>query len=52
MPYFETQLATEFDKLKIHAGDPDAVAVVPGRMDVNYLDNWTNQDNLQLLNLL
>eukprot|EP00256_Glycine_max_P013599 XP_003527132.1 translation initiation factor eIF-2B subunit delta isoform X1 [Glycine max] len=32
-------------------GDPDAVAVVPGRMDVNYLDNWTNQDNLQLLNL-
>ncbi|XP_027330803.1 translation initiation factor eIF-2B subunit delta-like isoform X3 [Abrus precatorius] len=33
-------------------GDPDAVAMVPGRMDVKYLDNWTSQDNLQLLNLL
>ncbi|TKY73240.1 Translation initiation factor eIF-2B subunit delta [Spatholobus suberectus] len=32
-------------------GDPDAVAMVPGRVDVNYLDNWTSQDNLQLLNL-
>ncbi|KAK7411261.1 hypothetical protein VNO78_02694 [Psophocarpus tetragonolobus] len=31
--------------------DPDAVAIVPGRMDVNYLDNWTSHDNLQLLNL-
>ncbi|KAK7304201.1 hypothetical protein RJT34_15320 [Clitoria ternatea] len=33
-------------------GDPEAVAMVPGRMDVKFLDNWTNQDNLQLLNLL
>nr|KYP55837.1 Translation initiation factor eIF-2B subunit delta [Cajanus cajan] len=32
-------------------GDPGAVAVVPGRMDINYLDNWTSQENLQLLNL-
>ncbi|RDX81422.1 Translation initiation factor eIF-2B subunit delta, partial [Mucuna pruriens] len=32
-------------------GDPDALAMVPGRMDVNYLDNWTSQANLQLLNL-
>ncbi|KAJ1394701.1 NagB/RpiA transferase-like [Sesbania bispinosa] len=33
-------------------GDPDAVARVPGRMDVNYLDNWTSEDNLRLLNLM
>ncbi|KAK7281680.1 hypothetical protein RIF29_09876 [Crotalaria pallida] len=33
-------------------GDPDAVAMVPGRMDVNYLNNWTSEDNLQLLNLM
>ncbi|GAU49894.1 hypothetical protein TSUD_281790 [Trifolium subterraneum] len=33
-------------------GDPDAVATVPGRMDINYLDNWTNKENLQLLNLM
>lgn len=52
MPYFETQLATKFDKLKIHAGDPDAIAMIPRRMDVNYLDDRTSQDNFQLLNLL
>ncbi|KAJ7956572.1 Translation initiation factor eIF-2B subunit delta [Quillaja saponaria] len=33
-------------------GDPDAIAKVPGRMDVNYLDNWTTKENLQLLNLM
>jgi translation initiation factor eIF-2B subunit delta len=38
--------------LKLHAGDPAAVATVPGRMDINYLDNWTNKENLQLLNLM
>ncbi|KAI4344043.1 hypothetical protein L6164_011318 [Bauhinia variegata] len=33
-------------------GDPDALARVPGRMGVNYLDNWRSKDNLQLLNLM
>ncbi|XP_057466482.1 uncharacterized protein LOC130755924 [Actinidia eriantha] len=33
-------------------GDPNIISKVPGRMDVNYLDNWANKDNLQLLNLL
>ncbi|XP_004299243.1 PREDICTED: translation initiation factor eIF-2B subunit delta [Fragaria vesca subsp. vesca] len=33
-------------------GDPDAVAKVSGRTDVNYLENWANKDNLQLLNLM
>ncbi|CAI8589538.1 unnamed protein product [Vicia faba] len=33
-------------------GDPGAVATVPGRMDINYLDNWANEKNLQLLNLM
>ncbi|KAA8542306.1 hypothetical protein F0562_023558 [Nyssa sinensis] len=33
-------------------GDPDVIAKVSGRMDVNYLDNWANKENLQLLNLL
>ncbi|QHN83305.1 Translation initiation factor eIF-2B subunit delta [Arachis hypogaea] len=33
-------------------GDPNAVATVPGRMNVNYLDNWTSEDNLQILNLM
>lgn len=37
---------------KLLAGDPEAVARVPGRMDVSYLDNWTSKDNLQLLNLM
>ncbi|KAK8686655.1 hypothetical protein V6N13_125678 [Hibiscus sabdariffa] len=34
-------------------GDPDAVSKVPGRVDVNYLDNLTDKqkENLQLLNL-
>ncbi|KAF7850263.1 hypothetical protein BT93_L5674 [Corymbia citriodora subsp. variegata] len=33
-------------------GDPDAILKVPGRMDVNYLDNLQNKENLQLLNLM
>ncbi|XP_059661639.1 uncharacterized protein LOC132307791 [Cornus florida] len=33
-------------------GNPNAIAKVSGRMDVNYLDNWANKENLQLLNLL
>ncbi|KAJ4978927.1 hypothetical protein NE237_009707 [Protea cynaroides] len=33
-------------------GNPDAVAKVPGRKDVNHLDNCTSNENLQLLNLM
>ncbi|KAE8124996.1 hypothetical protein FH972_019834 [Carpinus fangiana] len=33
-------------------GDPDVIAKVPGRMDVNYLNNWSSKENLQLLNLM
>ncbi|XP_074317232.1 translation initiation factor eIF2B subunit delta-like [Silene latifolia] len=33
-------------------GDPDAISKVRGRRGVNYLDNWTSKENLQLLNLL
>ncbi|XP_052174847.1 uncharacterized protein LOC127789851 isoform X2 [Diospyros lotus] len=33
-------------------GDPHIVSKVPGRVDVDYLNNWTNKENLQLLNLL
>ncbi|KAJ6765068.1 TRANSLATION INITIATION FACTOR EIF-2B [Salix koriyanagi] len=33
-------------------GDPDALSKVPGRMDINYLDDLTNKDNMQLLNLM
>ncbi|XP_015883076.3 uncharacterized protein LOC107418895 [Ziziphus jujuba] len=33
-------------------GDPDAIAKVPGRADVNYLDTLTKKENLQLLNLM
>lgn len=33
-------------------GDPDAIARVSGREDVNDLDKCTNNENLQLLNLL
>ncbi|KAK3440409.1 hypothetical protein EUGRSUZ_B00690 [Eucalyptus grandis] len=33
-------------------GDPDAILKVPGRMDVNYLSNLQNRENLQLLNLM
>ncbi|XP_059670556.1 probable translation initiation factor eIF-2B subunit delta isoform X1 [Cornus florida] len=33
-------------------GDPDAIAKVNGREDINYLDGWANSENLQLLNLI
>lgn len=33
-------------------GDPDVISKVPGRLDVNYLDNWTSNDSIQLLNLM
>ncbi|XP_073006106.1 uncharacterized protein [Typha latifolia] len=32
-------------------GDPDVIAKVPGRKDLNHLDDWADSDNLQLLNL-
>lgn len=33
-------------------GDPNAISKVPGRTDVNYLENFTDKGNLQLLNLM
>ncbi|CAA2954516.1 translation initiation factor eIF-2B subunit delta-like isoform X1 [Olea europaea subsp. europaea] len=33
-------------------GDPDAIARVSGRTEINYLEGWTNSENLQLLNLI
>ncbi|KAK9105598.1 hypothetical protein Scep_022442 [Stephania cephalantha] len=33
-------------------GDPDAISRVPGRLDVNHLNDWADNENLQLLNLL
>ncbi|MCD7450696.1 hypothetical protein HAX54_008150 [Datura stramonium] len=33
-------------------GDPKAIAKVPGRMEMNQLDEWAKSDNLQLLNLI
>ncbi|KAL8130272.1 hypothetical protein V2J09_019427 [Rumex salicifolius] len=33
-------------------GDPDAISKVPGRSNVNFLNNWSDTKNLQLLNLL
>ncbi|KAF5445375.1 hypothetical protein F2P56_034426 [Juglans regia] len=33
-------------------GDPDAITDIPGRVDVNYLNNWAKKENLQLLNLM
>eukprot|EP01018_Ginkgo_biloba_P028102 Gb_02875 [translate_table: standard] len=32
-------------------GDPDALAKVPGRRDLNQLEGWANNEHLQLLNL-
>ncbi|ONK65152.1 uncharacterized protein A4U43_C07F34230 [Asparagus officinalis] len=32
-------------------GDPDVIAKIPGRQDLNHLDNWAEDENLQLLNL-
>ncbi|URE21885.1 Translation initiation factor eIF-2B [Musa troglodytarum] len=31
--------------------DPDVISKVPGRKDLNHLDNWADTENLQLLNL-
>ncbi|KAL7135592.1 hypothetical protein ABFS83_11G108300 [Erythranthe nasuta] len=33
-------------------GDPDEVSNVPGRKDINYLDGWSNSENLRPLNLM
>ncbi|XP_023515737.1 probable translation initiation factor eIF-2B subunit delta [Cucurbita pepo subsp. pepo] len=33
-------------------GDPDAISKVPERKDINYLDNMTAKEQLQLLNLM
>ncbi|XP_016555998.2 translation initiation factor eIF-2B subunit delta isoform X2 [Capsicum annuum] len=33
-------------------GDPETIAKVPGRMEINHLDGWADTDNLQLLNLI
>ncbi|PKA45775.1 Methylthioribose-1-phosphate isomerase [Apostasia shenzhenica] len=33
-------------------GDPDVISKVPGRKDLNYLENWADHGNLQLLNLV
>lgn len=33
------------------AGDPDAIAKFPGREEIKSLNEWTNSENLQLLNL-
>ncbi|WOL07909.1 hypothetical protein Cni_G16659 [Canna indica] len=33
-------------------GDPDVISEVPGRKDLNHLDNWADSENLQLLNLI
>ncbi|CAI0451149.1 unnamed protein product [Linum tenue] len=33
-------------------GDPDVICKVRGRDEINFLDGWTNGNNLQLLNLI
>ncbi|TYH04923.1 hypothetical protein ES288_A08G044700v1 [Gossypium darwinii] len=33
-------------------GNPDAISKVQGREEINYLDGFVNQENLQLLNLI
>ncbi|KAJ8623027.1 hypothetical protein MRB53_031556 [Persea americana] len=33
-------------------GDPDAISKVPGRKELNHLENWADNENLQLLNLV
>ncbi|PIN26350.1 Translation initiation factor 2B, delta subunit (eIF-2Bdelta/GCD2) [Handroanthus impetiginosus] len=33
-------------------GDPDAIAKISGRSEINSLDGWANSENLQLLNLI
>ncbi|WOL19605.1 hypothetical protein Cni_G28407 [Canna indica] len=32
-------------------GDPDVILKFPGQIDLNHLDNWADNENLQLLNL-
>ncbi|KAG1368397.1 translation initiation factor eIF-2B subunit delta-like [Cocos nucifera] len=33
-------------------GDPDVISKVPGRNDLNHLESWADNENLQLLNLI
>ncbi|PSS35065.1 Translation initiation factor eIF-2B subunit delta like [Actinidia chinensis var. chinensis] len=33
-------------------GNPDTISKVPGRKEINYLDDWASNENLQLLNLI
>ncbi|KAK9272239.1 hypothetical protein L1049_002610 [Liquidambar formosana] len=33
-------------------GDPNVISKIRGRKDINYLDDWANSENLQLLNLI
>ncbi|XP_058179431.1 uncharacterized protein LOC131298136 isoform X3 [Rhododendron vialii] len=33
-------------------GNPDTLSKVRGRKEINYLDDWANSENLQLLNLI
>ncbi|XP_020269367.1 translation initiation factor eIF-2B subunit delta-like [Asparagus officinalis] len=33
-------------------GDPDMISKVTGRQELNHLDNWAEDENLQLLNLI
>ncbi|THG06037.1 hypothetical protein TEA_019404 [Camellia sinensis var. sinensis] len=33
-------------------GDPDAISTVFGRKEINHLDDWATNENLQLLNLI
>ena len=40
------------DDIYALADDPCAITRVPGRKEINYLNNWINKENLQLLNLL
>lgn len=42
----------QFYNPQMFTGDPNAIAKVPGRMDVNYLENLASKENLQILNLM
>ncbi|GAB2227334.1 hypothetical protein Drorol1_Dr00009152 [Drosera rotundifolia] len=33
-------------------GDPEQIAKVPGRREIDYLNDWASSENLQLLNLI
>lgn len=41
----------KFSIYNCSVGDPDVISKVPGRKDLNYLENWSDSENLQLLNL-